>query len=156
MFKKTLLALSLATLFATTSCEEADENKFDKNPAEGHAVVFGDWYKKGYGGPYPKIQWYWAHIYLEQDGTKVSGSERFEGYTAHKVEGHVDGNKLYLNALDKKGDKIIFTLDAVVENESMKVYQTRVDDAGGQIETGERSFFGDYKRISEEIPEQYW
>lgn len=95
-----LLALSLLP-----GCEGGESNSA---PA-GTANVAGRWYKNPEGVMPNGWQWYWANLWLEQDGTSVSGTYKWEEYDSIKVSGNITSNELIL--VSATGESIVGTVN---------------------------------------------
>jgi len=112
---KLLGALATTGFLVCSSCELAPEPDEPKSPRErdgvfenfapeGVAPVFGEWYKPEEGVTKDGWKWYWATLFLEQNGNEVWGSYRWELYDAEFVEGTIEGD--YLTLSDRNGGGI--------------------------------------------------
>jgi len=124
--------------------EEVEEVKYDNNPAEGHAVASGTWYKPEEGTTDSGWRWSWGYFYLEQDGTNVWGFESWEFYGRNSVEGFVDGDKIHL----KSGtDENPIYFDGSIDGNILSVNKTTVSY---------RSLSREYNKQGDHIPRWAW
>ena len=142
---RNLSILGLLTGMLFSSGCEPDEPKHTKRGVEGHADVYGTWYKSEAGTTPSGRRWHWGYIYLHQKGTNVWGTARWERYSPEEVRGYVNGNRLYLE--NKESPK---TFEGEVRND---VFNTtyRFFSEGEFYSLRKR-----YTRISEDIPKEYY
>ena len=149
LIAKIFLAGALAAGPLMTGCEpdEPDKPEHTKIAAEGHAEVFGTWYKPEEGVTSSGWRWHWGYLYLEQEGTNVWGTESWEFYGPITARGFVDGNKMHLQM--GSGEYASY-LDGVVEGNTFNANYS-FDSDGKTIITRRV-----YNRQSEDIPEGYY
>jgi len=80
--------------------------------------VKGTWYDDGqrHGG----YHYFWHHLRLRQNGTKVWGTYENEFYGKQNMEGCVSGNSLFLQESDKFRTNNVTVIKGIVNGESMK------------------------------------
>lgn len=135
-----IAALAFSPLI--TGCEDPNEKpKQDKEVAEGHAAVYGTWYKKEEGTTSSGWRWNWAHLFLEQNGTNIFGYYRLEAYGNEKVQGYVNINRIHLDSVESDGT-IRSMFDGSVNGNNLALSRSGPDG-------------GTFTRISEDIDEEY-
>jgi hypothetical protein len=148
--KKTLRHIIQGTFLAgaltlAPALTPAEENLANTNQIIN---VSGRWYSEASGVTDSGWCWGWENMWLEQKGTNVSGTYRFEAYENQPISGSIESNRMILKYTSRTALKPRYLAGAISDD----VFYSNILDENMKEFLGFLGTYNPFVKITNDLP----